>query len=492
MAADRFSLRAKLVVAVLALVTCALSVMAVATVTALRRYLIGRLDAQLTSICVQIQPQLDAGANELNFGLPAEPGGTGVRIPSPFLLESLDASGTVIDSVPRPLPATAPLLHGAALSRSGPFIVAAGSGQSGVRWRVRILTNPQGQHVLVAASMSDVDSSVRRLVSLMLFVGLGVLIAMAVVGFWLVRTSLRPLVEIERTSAAIAAGDLSRRVPQRGTRSEVGRLGHAFNVMIERIEHAFAARASSEAAARSSEARALRSEDKMRQFFADASHELRTPLTTIRGFAELYRQGAVRDPLGSARLAQRIEDEARRMGLLVEDLMLLARLDEQRPLAAEPVDLTVLATDAVEDAHAIAPGRQVSLDLPGGSVVVTGDEERLRQVIRNLVTNALAHTPPDASVTVRVARAPGQAILEVADTGPGLTPEQRQRVFERFYRADPARSRRDGSPGTGLGLSIVAAIAAAHNGTVAVDSAPDEGATFRVTLPAAGQSSVEG
>jgi two-component system OmpR family sensor kinase len=348
-----------------------------------------------------------------------------------------------------------------------------------------VLTDPQGGHVVVAASMSDMDSAVRQLVVLMLFVGLGVLLAMAAVGVWLVRTSLRPLVEIESTAVAVASGDLSRRVPERDTRTEVGRLGHAFNVMIERIEHAFAARASSEAAARSSEALALHSEDRMRQFVADASHELRTPLTTIRGFAELYRQGAVAEPEASARVVRRIEDEARRMGLLVEDLLLLARLDQRRPLAAEPVDLTVLAIDAVEDAHAIASDRLVTLALAGpGPVLVTGDEERLRQVIRNLVTNALAHTPADASVTVRLSQSPEHAVLAVADTGPGLAPEQRQRVFERFYRADPSRSRRAGPAGTGLGLAIVAAIVAAHAGTVEVDSVPGEGATFRIILPA--------
>jgi two-component system, OmpR family, sensor kinase len=470
--ADRYSLRAKLVVSVLALVTCALTVMGVASVAALRRYLVGRLDATLSDVCGQLQPELDRGDFELRYTPPA----TGsVNLPAPVVVESVDADGTLIDSAPRPLPAHAPVLGQAALRRSGAFVA---TGQGGVRWRVWVLTGPNGQHAVVAGDMSDVDSSVGQLETLMLYVGLIVLLAMALVGTWLVRASLRPLGEIERAAAAVAYGDLTRRVPERDPRTEVGRLGQAFNEMVERIERAFAAVRSSE--------------DRMRRFIADASHELRTPLTTVRGFAELFRQRATADPEAAARMVQRIEDEAGRMGLLVEDLLLLARLDERRPLATEPVDLTVLAADAVENAHAVAPEREVLLELPGsGPLNVTGDEARLRQVIGNLVTNALTHTPPGASVTVRLSRGPGRAVLEVTDTGPGLSPDQAQRVFERFYRADPSRSRRAGGTGTGLGLSIVAAIVAAHDGTVEVDSAPGEGATFRVTIPSTVESLAE-
>jgi two-component system OmpR family sensor kinase len=230
----------------------------------------------------------------------------------------------------------------------------------------------------------------------------------------------------------------------------------------------------------------------MRRFVADASHELRTPLTTIRGFAELYRQGAAHDPAEPDRLMRRIEDQAARMGLLVEDLLLLARLDQQRPLDREPVDLLALAADAVHDARAVAPDRQIELVLGGddgdvGALVVLGDAERLRQVLANLVDNALAHTPAGSPVEVQVGGAaldgrPGAAV-EVVDHGQGLTPEQAERVFERFYRADPARSRAAG--GTGLGLSIVAALVAAHGGAVQVDSVPGRGARFRVVLPLA-------
>jgi two-component system, OmpR family, sensor kinase len=299
-----------------------------------------------------------------------------------------------------------------------------------------------------------------------------------------VRTALRPLTKIEQTAAAIAGGDLSRRVDDDDPSTEVGRLGQALNSMLEQIETAFRARQASEATAR-------RSEEKMRRFVADASHELRTPLTSIRGFAELHRQGAVTDPTEVSRLLNRIEDEAKRMGLLVDDLLLLARLDQQRPFEHGPVDLRILAIDAVEAARATAPDRDIRLDLPmddddaDGGLVVAGDEPRLRQVLSNLLDNALAYSPGDAPITVLGGRTRRDgrdlAFVQVRDRGPGMIPEQAERVFERFYRTDRARSPAQG--GTGLGLSIVAAITAAHGGTVELDTAPGEGATFRILLP---------
>jgi two-component system OmpR family sensor kinase len=339
---------------------------------------------------------------------------------------------------------------------------------------------------VIAASLTGIDNAAGWLIRFDLVVSLLVVAALAGIGAMLVRASLRPLVEIEQTARAIAAGDLTRRVPERDPRTEVGRLGRALNTMLAQIESAFGARAASEASAR-------RSEDRMRRFVADASHELRTPLTTIRGFAELYRQGAARDPAELDRLMRRIEDQAARMGLLVEDLLLLARLDTQRPLDRQPVDLLALAADAVNDARAVAPDRRIELVLggddgdPSTPPVVLGDDRRLRQVLANLVNNALTHTPAGRPIEVRVGAStldgrPGAAV-EVVDHGPGLAPEQAERVFERFYRADPARSPADG--GTGLGLSIVAALVAVHGGTVAVDSVPGRGARFRVVLPLA-------
>jgi two-component system, OmpR family, sensor kinase len=270
----------------------------------------------------------------------------------------------------------------------------------------------------------------------------------------------------------------------------VGRLSRALNTMLGQIETAFTARESSERAALESQEQAQRSEERMRQFVADASHELRTPLTSIRGFAELYRQVAGKEPDQAMTLVARIEEEAARMGLLVEDLLLLARLDQERPLEPVELELRVIANDAVTAAQVVAPDRVISLDIPDGTgpLHVVADELRIRQVVNNLVTNALTHTPAGTPVVVRLRRERDQAVVEVEDKGPGLTPEQVGKVFERFYRADSARTRRSrqGS-GAGLGLAIVAALVKAHAGTVEVASVPGAGATFRVRLPIHGE-----
>jgi two-component system OmpR family sensor kinase len=351
-----------------------------------------------------------------------------------------------------------------------------------------------------------------------LLVGAGVLILLAVADAAMVRASLRPLREMEHTAAAIAAGDLTQRVPEfepghEEPRTEVGHLSRSLNTMLGQVEAAFTAQAASETAARSaesaardaaeaaqlSETRARRSEERMRQFVADASHELRTPLTTIRGFAELYRQGAAREPEETQRVIRRIEDEASRMGLLVEDLLLLARLDMERPLTLTALELRVIANDAVTAARVVGPDREITLDIAEGAgpLVVSGDESRLRQVVANLMTNALVHTPAGTPVWLRLRREAAEAVLEVADAGPGLAPEQVEHVFERFYRADAARTRRDGgaaapTSGTGLGLAIVAALTAAHRGTVEVESRPGQGTTFRLRLPLAPDEATSG
>jgi two-component system OmpR family sensor kinase len=371
-------------------------------------------------------------------------------------------------------------------------------------WRMLVIRLNNDSVLHVGQRMTGIDDAIARLIRSDVLVGVGVLIALATIGAALVRQSLIPLLQIERTAAAIGAGDLSQRVPdpeehpeeyEGAPTTELGRLSRALNAMLAQIEAAFIARAQSEMAAREaaeaarfSEARALASEAKMRQFVADASHELRTPLTTIRGFAELYRQGAVADPEDVARLVRRIEDEAARMGLLVEDLLLLARLDRERPLTLAPVELPVLALDAVQASEAMAPEREINLEVRAApeELVAFGDDARLRQVIGNLMTNALVHTPPDAAVTLRLHAEPGnRAVVEVSDTGPGLSDEQKAHVFERFYRADEARTRHTDreATGTGLGLAIVAAIVRAHEGTVQVISERGRGATFKVTLP---------
>jgi len=494
-------LRVKLVAAVLALVAAALVVISSLTAFFLHNYLVGQVDSELRG-----------SAHNIESALIADQAGR-LGIPTDYLVVVTDRAtgrvdGSQFDSrrfrtadLPR-WPADA---AGFQRLAGEPFTVGAQG--SAVRWRMLYTELPNGQWAAIGQHLTDVDLAVKRLVWIDVLVGGSVLILLAAVGAAIVRSSLQPLVDIERTAAAIAAGDLSQRIPdpEPGVlqpKSELGRLSRALNAMLAQIEAAFTARAESERtarsaevaareaaeAARASEARARRSEERMRQFVTDASHELRTPLTSIRGFAELYRQGAAAAPDEAARLLRRVEDEAARMGLLVEDLLLLARLDRERPLELFPVELPVLASDVVHAARATAPERTITLDIePGaGRLTVLGDDGRLRQVLGNLMTNALNHTPADASVTLRLRRDADQAVIEVADTGPGLSPEQKERVFERFYRADASRTRRaDGTTGTGLGLAIVAALVRAHNGQVEVGDTPGGGATFRVRLPAA-------
>jgi two-component system OmpR family sensor kinase len=334
--------------------------------------------------------------------------------------------------------------------------------------RFRVLARPQPRSVLVLAlPLADVDASVSRLIKVEALATVLVLAVLGVVTWWVVRLGVWPFKRMTETAVAIAGGDLSQRVPDVVPGTEAGELGEALNTMLGRIEHAFADRA--------------RSEDQLRQFVADASHELRTPVTTIRGYAELYRTGGLRDPAALDSAMRRTEQEAVRMGSLVEDLLLLARLDQGRPLVREPVDLDVLARDAARDARAVDPAHPVTTTT-GGGVVVSGDGDRLRQVVGNLIGNALVHTPPGTPVEVRTAREDGRAVLEVHDEGPGMPQEVAERAFERFYRADPARSRHRG--GSGLGLAIVQATVAAHGGTVALRSAPGQGTTVRVELPA--------
>jgi len=356
----------------------------------------------------------------------------------------------------------------------GPVPVTLGSiAHSNVEWRAMTVRGPQGELTTVAIDLSDVQSTVRALTYAQVGIGAAVLLVLGVVGYAVVHRSLRPLVEVEQTAAAIAAGELERRIPQRDPRTEVGRLSLALNGMLAQIQRAVASSESSAEHARSSE-------DRMRRFITDASHELRTPLTTIRGFAELYRQGAASDV---EMLMSRIESESRRMGLLVEDLLLLARLDAQRPLERHRVDLLALASDAVHDAQSIAPQRDITMEVfdGPGTPEVLGDEARLRQVLGNLVANALQHTPDTAGITVRVGTDDNKAVVEVCDEGPGMSTEDAHRVFERFYRADSSRARTSG--GTGLGLSIVDSLVYAHGGTVSITTAPGAGCRFKVNLP---------
>jgi two-component system OmpR family sensor kinase len=366
-----------------------------------------------------------------------------------------------------------------------PATVSSADGKTD--WRVMTGDMPGGYTLVVATDLERDQAAIRELVSIEVIVGLIVLTILGAAGYVLVRNSLRPLAEVETTARAIAAGDLSRRVPEGDDRTEVGRLATSLNRMLSRIEAAFRAQQASEEQARGSE-------NRMRRFVADASHELRTPLTSIRGFAELYRQGAVRSDEDVRRLMERIEAEGARMGMLVEDMLLLARMDQQRPLTFAPVDLAGIAGDAVHDAKAVQPDRPIVLHLDESLTdvpVVRGDDGRLRQVVGNLVTNALTHTPAGTKITVTVAQAPddpGVLVLTVADEGPGMDPADADRAFERFYRADASRTRAAG--GTGLGLAIVSSLVAAHGGSVGLTTAPGDGAVVTVRLPRSGPADV--
>ena len=462
----------RLISAMLCLVALGLTLTGAFGVRLLRNYLVDRVDEQLAEGVRQIE----------NQNTVPQPGGP--YVPSQFDLTILDAGGTEQESWNSALTSSRPdipelTVQEATERANEPFTVDAADGDG--RWRVLALPLDGGAgSAVIATSLDEVDATVKRLVQIDVLVGLTVLAGLALVGVSVVRTALRPLGEIEVTAAAIGRGDLGRRVPDHHPGTEMGRLSRALNAMLEQVERAFRAQARSEARSRSSEQR-------MRRFVADASHELRTPLTSIRGFAELHRQGAVTDPDAVSDLLRRIEGEAERMGLLVDDLLLLARLDQQRPVEKAPVDVGEVARQAVEAARAADPERRVTLDAPASALMVDGDAARLHQVLANLLDNARAYSPAGSPVSVRVAgvEQDGQPFVavEVTDRGQGLTPDQATRVFERFYRTDAARSRAQG--GTGLGLSIVAAIAEAHGGTVEVDSTPGEGSTFRMLLPGA-------
>ena len=348
-----------------------------------------------------------------------------------------------------------------------PFTV--GSDTDGVDYRVTAFEAPTGETMVVGLSLENVDRSVHRLLLVEIAVTSTVLLLLGAVAWWVIRLGVRPLKRLTAAAAAIGAGDLTARVPEvHSTRTEAGELGAGLNQMLSRIEDAFAERAASE--------------DRLRRFLADASHELRTPVSTIRGYAELYRGGALDHPEEMREAMRRTEDEALRMGGLIDDMLLLARLDQGRPLEREPVDLSILAVDTARDARAVAPERPIDVCIDG-PVVVIGDDHRLRQVVTNLVRNALVHTPARTPVEIRTAHTGTTAVLEVADRGPGMAPESAARAFERFYRADPSRCRQSG--GSGLGLSIVQATVTALGGHVGLESHVDQGTTVRVELPLA-------
>jgi two-component system, OmpR family, sensor kinase len=542
----RTPLRVKLITAVLTLVIIALAIISFAGRVVYGNYLQHQAEKQLAAYYEQVTAAINGEPHSRLFfpgdGLEQvwllSPSGQQIQFPGSSL-------------TPYSPPPQVPTSQSWLSANAGKAVTVPG--QSGDNWLVVTqqipnitVQNPStGAYnvetvtLVVGYDLGNIQQEIGYLTGIDLAVSGAVIVILAIVGVAVVRASLRPLTDFERTAGSIAAGDLSRRVPDLDPRTEVGRLGKSLNAMLTQIEAAFDARAESEFAAR-------RSEERMRQFVADASHELRTPLTAIRGYAEYYRQrGRVNEieagrdrptlaggndgapsppvqtgfgpgaegPLDRAevdRIMQRVEQESSRMGVLVEDMLLLARLDQQRPLERGTVDMLTLAADAVNDARVIAPDRSINLTVgSGAALLVVGDEVRLRQVIGNLMSNALNHTPEGSPIEARVrlgdldewrvaaaqagraeiawarrsARPTPAVVFEVADRGPGLTPDQASHVFERFYRGEKARTRKAG--GTGLGLSIVAALVAAHDGAVWVESPPGDGATFHIAIPLA-------
>ena len=540
----RTPLRVKLIAAVLALVTAALAVISIAGIGFLRGYLLHQADQELRAAAYNANTG-SIISSYLYFGAgPSQYGGLSIQwLPASGKLQQVIAESSGFRGGPlvpgpavkrsdgwlyKPGPANSRAyswIHTRGAPVSAPVTVRASSGNG--RWRVvtsaATFTVPSGRTVSGSIILGiDVTTQYRTLNELTiidLIVSGALLVVLAIFGIAVIRSSMRPLTDIERTAEAIAAGDLGRRVPERDPRTEVGKLGRSLNAMLAQIESAFHARTASEESARRSEEAARRSalaasrsEDRLRQFVADASHELRTPLTAIRGYAEYYRQrGGVGGP-DLDHLIERVESEAARMGVLVDDMLLLARLDQQRQLDFRTVDLLAIAADALHDARVIAPKRAINLTVGTPEApLVTGDEVGLRQVVGNLMSNAMTHTPDGTPIDITIRsgslangrRPPAGAtgtpppegeviagpdggaaiILEVADHGAGLTDEQKERVFERFYRIDRARTRTAG--GTGLGLAIVAAMISAHHGRVWVDSQPGQGATFGFALPLA-------
>lgn len=483
-------LRSRLVGLLLLLVAAGLLLAGAATVAALRGYLFSQVDQNLEDM---VRPMATAElplAPDDGFG-PPRPGPIGRDV---MYVRFSDATGTTHDVSAQSETVTDPpvlpdltVAEATALAGQG-YVVDSQTGDT--RWRVVSAPLVDGSGtVAVAQDIGGIDATVNRLILIELAIGALVLLVLGITGRILIRRSLRPLGVVEETAAAIAAGDLDRRAPASDPRTEVGSLAHSFNTMVDDLAGALAAQQESEAAARTSAGKAQASEARMRQFVADAGHELRTPLTSVRGFAELYRIGAVDQGPALDDAMSRIEAEAARMGVLVDDLLLLARLDQQRPLEITDVDLVDLVADAVAAARAGAPERDVAVHVtdPAVGVSVPGDPLRLRQVVDNLLSNALRYSPADQPVDVRIGARqsaggqPGWASVTVVDHGPGMPPEVATRAFERFYRADAARSRSDG--GSGLGLSIVAAIVTAHGGRVDLETGLSQGCQVTVSLP---------
>jgi two-component system, OmpR family, sensor kinase len=461
------SLRLRLLLAVGAATLVALVVASTFTYRQLSSYLYSKVDSALDQEHLAIEQALK--------GSPGGPPFTGA--PGAYV-EVRDATGNTISASPAiqpggqswtpSLPQTFTGFQTAGPGEPHLYMTVPSKEAGGPDFRVRVEQLSTGETLIVGDTLGDVQETLHKLVAVEAAVTAAALAAALALGWWLVRRGLKPLTEVERTAEEITAGDLDSRVPGDDERTEVGHVARALNTMLARIQAAFAERDATEA--------------KLRRFVADASHELRTPLAAVSAYAELFDRGAAERPDDLARVMSGIQTETGRMSRLVQDLFLLARLDEGRPLEAEPVDLTSVAAEAVGAARAVSSAWPIELEA-AGSVIVTGDEARIRQVVDNLLSNVRAHTPAGTNTRLRVTQLEGKAQIVVADDGPGFEQGQADRLFERFYRVDPSRSREHG--GAGLGLGIVAAIVGSLGGTVAATQTDGGGATFTVVLPLA-------
>ncbi|GGM83066.1 hypothetical protein GCM10010106_32170 [Thermopolyspora flexuosa] len=475
-----WSLRTRLTVTVLALLVAGLFAVPFATWAVVRDAGAERARERLTTFAADLTPLL-ADGRTLALGGDGEAmlralgragGPSFVQVHTadgrPVQTVALDGSPPIDGPVTArpwwPGPRTAGSPDGARFAREGPGR-DGGPFPGASDWWLRGSWLPDGRVLVVGTRTDEYDAFNGRLTGVHFAITVAALVTLAVIAYRAIRRALLPLDRIAATAKAIGDGDLTRRVEPADPHSEAGRLGLALNAMLGQIEAAFREREASE--------------ERLRRFIADASHELRTPVATVRGYAELFRRGAAERPADLAKTMDRIESEARRMGVLVDELLLLARLDQGRPLDRAPLDLTGLAADAVAAARAVDPERPLTLHA-GTPLPVQGDAVRLRQLLDNLLANVRDHTPPGTPATVTLRAEHDSAVIEVRDEGPGIPADHAPHVFDRFYRADPARSRTGG--GTGLGLAIVAAIAQAHGGTAALRPG-GPGATFEIRLP---------
>jgi two-component system OmpR family sensor kinase len=477
------SLRARLLAALLVLTAAGMLLLGGITYAEQRSFLVDRIDQQVRAAPGAVARALaDQGVGpslndrdhdgDRRSGPGGPPGGgANVGLPLGTYGERRDASGKVIGSpivLAYGREITADPKLPARLPMGRPITVEGANGDAN-HYRVLAEPDPSGSGTtVVAVPLREVDQTLDRLLVVEGLVIGGVLFVLGLVSWAVVRVGLLPLDRMGHTAGAIAGGDLSHRVSSTDPRTEVGRLGIALNAMLDRLERAFAEREASQ--------------DRLRRFIADASHELRTPLASIRGYAELFRMGAARDPAGTEKAMRRIEEEATRMGVLVEDLLTLARLDQVADVPHVEVDVSRLVGDAVDDARATAPEREITSHADGPATVM-GDAHQLRQVLGNLIRNALVHTPAGTPIEIGVARDGPDVRLEVRDHGPGLPTDDATDLFERFWRSEGGRER--GRAGAGLGLAIVAGIVDAHGGRVDAANAADGGASFVVHLPAA-------